>query len=182
MKLFRYEGYDIVISEEAMLLTPFRNIWQRDKSRDKLRAKRELGYIYFMEDPRSDYQIYIDRNQRSEEIKRGEGIPEDWTPDETVQTALEFYASFKSEAALLLEDTRAAINNLRTYLKEIDLTQTDNNGKPIYTINTYTSALAQLPKLVTALDEAEKAVAREIIQSDKVRGSTIEKSMFEDDL
>ena len=55
MKLFRYEGYNITISEEALLLKPFKTLWDRDKSKDKYKAMQELGYIYFMEDPRSDY-------------------------------------------------------------------------------------------------------------------------------
>lgn len=33
MKLFKYEGYNLTISEEAMLLKPFKTIWKRDKSK-----------------------------------------------------------------------------------------------------------------------------------------------------
>lgn len=55
MKLFKYEGYNLTISEEAMLLKPFKVLWKRDKARNKENALQELGYIYFMEDPRSDY-------------------------------------------------------------------------------------------------------------------------------
>ena len=56
MRLFKYEGYNLNISEEALALKPFRAIWVRDKSASKERAIMELGYCYFMEDPRSDYQ------------------------------------------------------------------------------------------------------------------------------
>lgn len=139
----------------------------------------ELGFIYFMEDPRSDYQIYTDREERAKQIKIGEGMPESWKPDKAVQEAQEFYASFKSASALLAEDIRAAINNLRKYIKTIDLNAKDDKGRPIYTLNTYTSALNQIPKLIVSLDEAEKTIARDIIQADKVRGAA-EKAMFED--
>ena len=74
MKLFRYEGYNITISEEALLLKPFQVLWKRDRSQGKQKALMELGYCYFMEDPRSDYQMYIDRDERSKQIKLGEGI------------------------------------------------------------------------------------------------------------
>lgn len=179
MKLFRYEGYNLTISEEALILKPFKVIWDRDKSKSKEKAIQELGYIYFMEDPRSDYLTYIDEEARLQQIKLGEGLPDDWKPDAKLEAARKFYASFKSESALLAEDIRAAITNLRTYLKTIDLTATDANGKPIYTLNTYTAAIAQVPKLIVSLDEAEKTIARDIIASDKVRGSA-EKAMFED--
>ena len=55
MKLFKYEGYKITISEEALALIPFKKIWTRDRSTNKNRAISELGFIYFMADPRSDY-------------------------------------------------------------------------------------------------------------------------------
>ena len=78
MKLFKYDAYKITISEEALLLEPFKQIWNRDKSKDKTKALQELGYIYFMEDPRSDYQYLIDEQQRKESIKEGEGLPKKW--------------------------------------------------------------------------------------------------------
>lgn len=179
MKLFKYEGYNMTISEEALVLKPFKLLWDRDKTKNKERALQELGYCYFMEDPRSDYQIYIDREERSEQIKQGEGIPKDWKPDKKVEEALEFYASFKSESALLAEDIRVAITKLRQYIKTIDLNDVDANGKPIYTLSTYTSTIAQIPKLIISLDEAEKAISRDIAQNDRVRGAQ-EKSMYED--
>ena len=141
----------------------------------------ELAYIYFMEDTRSDYQVYIDKEERSAQVKLGEGMRESWKPDKMVLDAMEFYASFKSESALLLEDIRVAITKLREFIKTIDLNATDDKGKPIYTLNTYTATIKQIPELITSLDEAERSIAKETLTQDKVRGS-IEKAMFEDDL
>ena len=108
-------------------------------------------------------------------------MPESWKPDKAVLDAMQFYSSFKSESALLLEDIRVAITKLREFIKTIDLSATDDKGKPIYTLNTYTATIKQIPDLITSLDEAERTIAKENIQSDKVRGS-VEKAMFEDDL
>jgi hypothetical protein len=179
MKLFKYEGYKITISEEALTLVPFKKIWQRDKSNKKERAISELGFIYFMMDPRSDYQYITDEKLRKESIKEGEGLPDKWEPDKLVIEAMNFYDRFKPTSALLLEDTRFAINKLRTLLREIDLNALDDKGKPIYTLNTITSTIKQIPSLVKDLDEAEKAIAKEIGQNDKVRGAQ-EKSIYED--
>lgn len=179
MKLFKYESYKITISEEAMLLKPFKAIWKRDKSQGKEKALSELGFIYFFCDTRSDYQYIVDDNDRKEAIKEGEGLPKNWEPDSLIQEAIEFYKSFKSASALLLEDTRYAVEKLRKLLRDIDLTQTDDKGKPIYTLNTITATIKQVPSLVKDLDEAERSVAREIAQNDKVRGSQV-KSIYED--
>ena len=178
MKLFKYEGYKIPISEEALLLKPFKAIWKRDKSLNKEKALSELGFIYFFCDIRSDYQYIVDEEARMTSIKEGEGIPEDWTPDSVVLEAMQFYSTFKSTSALLLEDTRYAVDKLRKLLREIDLTQTDDKGKPIYTLNTVVATIKQVPLLIKDLDEAERTIAKEIIQNDRVRGSA-EKAMFE---
>ena len=179
MRLIKYEGYNLTIEPELLTLAPFKKIWTRDKSKDKSKALQELGYIYFMYDIRSDYQIYIDEEKRSREIKIGEGMPENWEPDDTVKEAAAYFSKFKPDAALLLEDTRVAVDKLRTLLRNINLNEVDDKGRPIYTLNTITSTIKQIPSLVKDLDEAERALAKEIAQSDKVRGAQ-EKSMYED--
>lgn len=181
LRLFKYEGYKIVISEEAFALKPFRQIWQRDKTVNKDKAIMELGFIYFMNDPRSDYQYLTNEDERKEAIKEGEGLPPKWEPDKIVQEAMVFYNSFKPTSALLLEDTRYAVDKLRKLLRDIDLTQVDDKGKPVYTLNTITATIKQIPSLVKDLDEAEKALASEIRNAGKMRGSG-EKTIFEDDL
>lgn len=179
MKLFKYEGYKLHISEEAFVLKPFKEIWNRDKTKNKDKALQELGYIYFMSDPRSDYQYIVDEEDRAKAIKEGEGIDSKWKPDNKVIEAMKFYKTFKPVSALLLEDTRIAVDKLRQLLRNIDLTEVDDKGKPIYTLNTVTATIKQIPSLVKDLDEAEKAIAKEIMESDKVRGAQ-EKSMYED--
>lgn len=179
MKLFKYEGYNITISEEALTLKPFKQLWQRDKTAKKERAIQEIAYIYFMEDPRSDYQYIIDREERDKHIREGEGIKESWMPDNLVKEAMKLYASFKTPAALLLEDTRVAVDKLRQLLRDIDFNAVDDKGRPLYTLNTVTATIKQIPSLIKDLDEAERALAKELAQSDKVRGSQ-EKSIYED--
>lgn len=176
MRLFKYEGYKLTISEEAMLLKPFKAIWKRDRTQNKEKALMELGYCYFMEDPRSDYQFIVDREDRSAQIKLGEGIPESWSPDEVVIQAMEFYSSFKTTSALLLEDTRVLVDGYRTKLRAITSDMSELDVKAVKEIG---AIIKQVPSMVKDLDEAERALAKELAQSDKVRGAQ-EKSMYED--
>lgn len=176
MKLFKYEGYKIVISEEALLLKPFKKIWDRDKSKNKEKAYMELGFIYFYCDPRSDYQYLTDEEERLKAIKEGEGIPDKWNPDNVVKEAMNFYNGFKPTSALLLEDTRNMVNGYRAKLREITKDMSNLEIKDIKDIG---AIIKQIPSLVKDLDEAERAVSKEIIESNKVRGSQ-EKSIYED--
>ena len=65
MKLFKYDSYKVVISEEALAIKAFRDIWEADGSEDKRLAVQELGYVYFMCDPRSDYMVISEEGERS---------------------------------------------------------------------------------------------------------------------
>ena len=176
MKLFKYEGYRIVISEEALLLKPFKKIWDRDKTKNKEKAYMELGFIYFYCDPRSDYQYLTDEEERLKAIKEGEGIPDKWSPDNIVKEAMNYYNGFKPTSALLLEDTRNMVNGYRAKLREITKDMSNLEIKDIKDIG---AIIKQIPALVKDLDEAERAVSKEIIESNKVRGSQ-EKSIYED--
>ena len=176
IKLFKYEGYKLNISEEALLLKPFKEIWQRDKSKNKDKALQELGYVYFISDPRSDYQYLVDEEERSKAIKEGEGIDSKWKPDKLVLDAITFYKSFKPTSALLLEDTRAMINGYRLKLREITA---DMSNLDIKEIKDLGAVIKQIPSLIKDLDEAEKALNSELKTSGRMRGSG-EKTLFED--
>lgn len=179
LKLFKYEGYKLSVEPEILLITPFKKLWDRDKSKNKERVMMEFGYIYFFCDPRSDYQYLTNPVDRMIAIKEGEGFSKKWEPDEDVKTAMSMYESFKPSSALLLEDTRVAIDKLRTMLREIDLNEKDDKGRPVYTLNTITSTIKQIPALVRDLNEAEKSVRDEMKGQGKMRGSG-EKTVFED--
>lgn len=180
IKLFKFEGYTVNVEPEAIMLAPFKAIWDRDTNADKSMAMQELAYIYFMGDPRSDYQYIIDEETRSAEIVKGLGMPEDWKEDDCVKRALVFYQSFKPTSAGLLEDTRVAVNKLRQLLRNIDLEETDDKGRPVYTLNTITATIKQIPGLVKDLDEAERTLSKDIIQESKARGSQ-SKALGEDE-
>jgi len=140
MKLLKYEGYNITFEPELLTIKVFKDLYKRDKSKDKSRFIQELGYIYFMEDPRSDYQYLTDIKDRAKAIIEGEGL-KDWSEDTMLKEAMEYYASFKTTSALLLEDTRIAVDKLREMLRNIDLTAVDDKGKPIYTLNIVTATI-----------------------------------------
>lgn len=176
MRLFKYEGCTLSISEEALCLKPFRTLWVRDRTEKKERAIMELGYCYFMEDPRSDYQYIIDREERSKTIKREAGLKESWEPDKAVKEAMKLYASFKTTSALLLEDTRALIDGYRIKLKSLTADLANLDVKETKELG---AIIKQVPAMVKDLDEAERAIAKEMTQSDKVRGAQ-EKSIYED--
>lgn len=176
MKLLRYEGYKVVIEPELLVLKPFKQIWTRDRTINKDRALAEIAFIYFMADPRSDYQYLVDEKERMEAIKEGEGLSPKWQPDRIVTEAMDFYMSFKPISALLLEDTRFMVDKYRKRLKAQEFDDLE-----IKDLKEVGALIKQIPPLVKDLDEAEKALNSEMKSSGKMRGSG-EKTIFEDDL
>lgn len=176
MKLLRYEGYKVVIEPELLVLKPFKQIWTRDRTINKDRALTEIAFIYFMADPRSDYQYLVDEKERMEAIKEGEGLPPKWQPDRIVTEAMDFYMSFKPISALLLEDTRFMVDKYRKRLKAQEFDDLE-----IKDLKEVGALIKQIPPLVKDLDEAEKALNSEMKSSGKMRGSG-EKSLMDDSL
>jgi hypothetical protein len=180
IKLFKLDDYEVIVEPEALLLKPFKTIWDRDKSKDKSLAKQELAFIFFVSDPRSDYQYIIDRDTREEQVIQALGMPAKWKPDKKVYDALEFYESFKPVSAGLLEDTRVAVNKLREMLRNINLDERDDKNKPVHTLSSITQTIKQVPALVRDLDEAERTLSRDIAAEARARGSQ-QKALFEDE-
>lgn len=176
MKLLKYEGYKVVIEPELLTLKPFKQIWTRDKTVNKDKALAEIAFIYFMTDPRSDYQYLVDDNERMEAIKEGEGLPAKWQPDKIVTEAMNFYMSFKPISALLLEDTRFMVDKYRKRLKAQEFDELE-----IKDLKEAGTLIKQIPSLVRDLNEAEKALNSEMRDSGRMRGQG-EKTIFEDDL
>ena len=182
MRLLKLEAYTLTVEPEALAIKAIRNLWNRDKSKSKDRALLELGYIYFLIDPRSTYSYIADSDDRSEKIILEEGLPKNWKPDKIVQEAIRAYKdSVTTTSALLLEDTRIAVDKLRKYLRDIDLTAEDDRNKPKYPLNMVTSSIKLVPSLAEDLMKAERVVAQEIVENNKMRGQK-EKTILEDGL
>ena len=136
----------------------------------------ELGYIYFLVDPRSDYSFIMDEHEKSETIKKQEGLPPKWKPDELVKAAIKTYSFLtQTTSSLMLHDVRSAVDKLRVFIRELDLSETDKNDKPKYTLNSYTSALAGMPDLIEKLVKIEKIVNEELEEVGRMRANKMKK-------
>lgn len=173
MKLFKYEGYEVKIAPEALLLLPFKKLWSRDKSKVKETAMLEMSFLYFFCDPRSDYQYITDDDMRMEEVKKGIGLKDDWEPDTVLKAAITFYKSFDTSAARLLKMAAKEIDKVQETLDSM----TPSNYKEL---REQISAMKMIPEIASMIQEAEKALNAEE-EYGEARGA-VEKAMFDDGL
>lgn len=179
MKLFKYEGYKVVVSPEALILKPFKKIWERDKSENKAKALSELAFIYFFCDPRSEYAIFLDEETRADEIKKGEGLKDTWNPDKAVQEAMELYRKLTvTTAAGLLEDARYSIEKIRKELRSMSFEEVEPAKLP-KALKDASDTLTKIPALMEALQTAERTLNSEILENSRMRGQG-NKTIFED--
>jgi hypothetical protein len=179
MRVLTLDNYEVKIAPEALQLTMFRNIWERDKSKDKNMARMELAYVYFMEDVRSDYLEIADRDARSNAIQKEEGLPANWKPDKTVKEACEYYRSKQPEQTAWLESERVFIGKLQETMLNINPGAVDKEGKLINPLTQTAQLVTTFNKAIIDYTETQKKVFSDVTLNEKVRGSQ-DKADFED--
>ena len=180
MHILEYNNYQIEPTQEAFLIKPIRDLYKADKSKTKDKFMTQMSVIYFLVDPRSSYNYIIDEDERLKAIIEQEGLPSNFKIDKKLQEAIDIYKKHViTTSYLLLQDTKLAIDKVRQFLRDVDLTAVDDKNKPIYTINSVTSAIKQIPQLAKDVIDAEKAITREIEEQGKLRG-TANKTLMDD--
>ena len=182
MKLVSYNNYQLKIEDELLLLKPFRLLYNSDRTQNKDKFMNFLSIVYFTFDPRSDYSYIVDDDLRLKEVCDSNGYEVPKFNKQELE-CIELYKKLTTTiSAELLRSTKIAVDKVRQFLEDIDLTETDEKGKLLYPINTVTAAIKQVPQLAKEVREAEKMVAKEIEEQGRARGGNENKKIFEDSL
>lgn len=159
-------------SAYARTMDCFRKIITRDRGskndsqgRKKLQASRELAFIYFMENPKSQFMAVPDSEREQKVI---ESVFEDpWKPDKLIREAQEMYRGIVDTISVrLLKSAYKAVHQLRDYFENLDLSERDDNGKPIHRATDVMKALSDLGRVVEGLEKLEERVRMESKSND----------------
>jgi hypothetical protein len=181
MRLVDLINNQVTVAEEAYLLKPFKILWDRDKSKLKEKALSEMGFIYYMEDFKSDFSDIVDEKEREAEVISSLNLPVGWKEDKFVREAREFYRKRSEDIIplLLLRDAKVVIDRMRTYFREVDFLATDRNGKLKYDISKVASVIEKSGSILENLIKLENMVKKEV-QSKKDKVGSRTKAMLED--
>ena len=184
MNGFLLKEYVLTVEDNMWGLEKFKKILKRDKSRDKDRALKEMLFIYYYSDIKSDYLI-IDSKFRIEEIKKDIGLPEDWKIDSVLQEAIDFYEERSlTVVGKLYKNALAAANDISDYLtktKEL-LEERDERGKPVTTLTTIVGGISKIKTVMQDLKAAEKELIKEKIETEGRMKGQQAMGMFESGL
>ena len=123
---------------------------------EKLSSK-ELAFVYFFADHRSNYAAYDEQERRDKLI---EDLKVKSTPN--LHAGLQKYRELSDTHAIkLLKSARSAVNKLEKYFKDIDLTAMDENGKLLYQAKDLVANLSKIGEVIEGLDRLEELVQKQ---------------------
>lgn len=173
--LFKVEGKIVQPNTETLLVSPFKEIWERDKSKGKEIALEEFTYIEFMtsmlkSNPYKGYATEVKHKVVREAII----TQEDWQPDEYIFKGMEYIFKIQKEGSptyTLYMSTLQAKEKLERFFRTVDLDErSPKTGFPIYKPKELSSAMLDVDKLTTTLATLAKKVEEELFDDIKTRG------------
>lgn len=161
------------IAPQVFAIKEFSDLWVKKKPEESF---LNISVVYYYADIRSPYKG--DWDQIANDIMYE--IP-DWKPSDAILKAVGKYEELnRPPSANSLEAAEAAQKKLDEYLRTIDLTETDDNGKLLHSAKTIMDMINNMPKTVKAIQELRKAVEMEQMDDSLLRAGR-EKGAFEDE-
>lgn len=179
MNMFSYDGLTKQLElnkPELLLIKEFKALLDRDKTKNKEKAFRELTYIHLAISWDSPYSQYSTQ-ERHEEALMDAGITEKEFNDPIFREACRKYRNLleSNKSIKLLNAARNAADQFVEYFETIlNLEERDVNGKPIFSAEKAMKEMAQLSKVHEQLSILEAQVKSQMEISSGTRAGVDE--------
>ena len=172
----------VLIDEFKKLLNPERNKCKEDSSGlNHLRADREFTYIYLAIDWKSPYSGFSNQEKHEAALNDAHITEEEWE-DADFRAACRKYVALQNSNRYvrLLQASQEVTDKIIDYFENIDLTATDEKGKPLINIIDIQKAMDQSVKQIESLKQIEALVKKELTEQSQIRGGAVEGFMPDD--
>lgn len=170
--LFVKDKNKVNINPVALYIPEFRAIWEKYENKDD--AEKELAYIYFVSDYKSDYCSY--GNDRDMVVAR-DIMPEGWRPDAVTHAAVARYKELQNTTSMrFLEWARVSISGITDYFKSIAISENDSEDVKERKMRKFdptmiVKLLKDVEPILSKLDNIEEKVLKEEdMGENKIRG------------
>ena len=176
--LFKIESNIVYPKEETLLISPFKDIWERDTSPGKEQAIKDFSYIEFMtsfleSNPFKGYDTEARKTILAEKIYNLKSF----TPDKLMVEGMKCIEDFQKDASptySLYISSLKAKNTLQNFLDKVDLSKLNfKTGNPLYKPKELSSALLDMDKVSASLDALKKKTEEEIYEAVKTKGQKV---------
>lgn len=170
--LFTIEGKVVYPHAETLLITPFKEIWARDKSKDKNNALEEFAYMEFMSSVRTTNPFrQYGEGRKEEEIIKNVITQENWKPDDLVKEGIKKIVQMQKDGSTTYNyymSAKKAIENLQNFFQTVDVTELNpKTGALLYKPRDITSAINDVEKNLANLKAVEIKVEQELYETSK---------------
>lgn len=162
----------LLVREFADLMDEKRNKCKEDKSgKQKLRAFRELKYIYLALHWQSPYKDYEERDRHEEALLDSDLTEEEFNDPVFRAACRKFKDLQESHRSLrLLQSVQNMADKFIDYFNNVDPEERDpNTGKPIFDVTKLQSQINNLNKMHESLCTLEQQVKKEITEKTTIK-------------
>jgi hypothetical protein len=178
MDLFVVEGTVVKPSIHALIISPYKEIWERDKIPEKSEAIRTFTYIEFCCSYKKS-NPYKGFAEDIRKIKVGEAVyKEDYinfVEDSLIKEGIELYEKLRIEASPTIQyylAAKAGAEKMMNWLNTFDMaTINTRTGMPMYKPREITSALRDTYEVMKTLNALEEKVNEQLFESMKTVGN-----------
>lgn len=171
-RLFDIVGGNVIMNPTILWIPEFKALWDRDKTKHKGNAVKEISYIVFLYSFKSPYLAYSEKDRKVKILQDYFGGKE-WEPDELVKQAIKRYVDLQETATTrLLNASLRLCDKVTEYFDSIDFNEKDKLGKPIHTLNDVVKNMKDVGPVVKSLETLKDQVLREQMDKTIIRGGT----------
>lgn len=177
MDIFEIQNEKALPSTYALLIEPFKTIWENDNSKGKENAIKKFTFIELMcsrkkSNPFIGYSEDIRYSKLAENIFGDEFARP--TNDELVEQGINVYKQLMYEASPTLSYLEAALESaekVKEMMRNVDFDERTNGGAAVYKPGDITKALKETNEVVKSLMALKDKVESELMEDAKTRGS-----------
>lgn len=173
MDLFELINGKAFPSIHALMIQPFKGIWEADTSEQKNEAINIFTYVELLCSPKKSNPFYgiavEDRPSRVKKEVWGDSPPEN--PSKIMEAVMKYkeMLAIASVSYPLFESSLSAAESLRKNLNNVNLDERTNSGTAVTKPADVTRALKEIPDVIKSLETARAKVNAELIEDTKTR-------------
>lgn len=173
--LFIVENNIAKPNTETLLISPFKEIWERDESEDKGTATKEFTFIELMSSKKKSnpYAGYSDEIRKDKLKKFLFEEDSQWSPDIEVEKGLAKIVEFQKEASPTYSyyiSVLEATEKMKQFFTSFDINEVNDKGARVFKPNEIVMAISNTDKLLQNLHSMKEKVEQELFEQAKTRG------------
>lgn len=173
--LFVVENSIAKPNTETLLISPFKEIWERDESEDKGIATKEFTFIELMSSKKKSnpYAGYSDEIRKDKLKEFLFGKDSQWSPDTEVEKGLAKIVEFQKEASPTYSyyiSVLEATEKMKQFFTSFDINEVNDKGARVFKPNEIVMAISNTDKLLQNLNSMKEKVEQELFEQTKTRG------------